>query len=466
VTRLGPRLGLALGAALAAFAVWLVFVDRSPKVVKAELQPWNLYHYAVGAGFFAEVGYWDLYPLTLDVDRAGDNSLRSILVVRDLRTGEKVPRGTLQVPSVPAHRRRELGAWVDALEPLEPLGTWRQMFTDRGYNASPAFTAVAGPLARAFPPTAPANRTLLALLDPVLLTVAIAALASKSARGAAGWALLFVAFPGVWHRQVGGFLEYDWLAALLVGAVATSAGSPRTAAVALAWATTTRVFPGMLVATMLVPGAWRAWRTGHLARFERTFLPTFALAGLAFVALGCTAGHGLASWAEFAVRIQEHASRHAGGEQRVGLGHLWTLGGAPSADEPVMAALLAERAPLRWASAALLLLASWLASLRRTRAEALFLGMVAVFALTVTSRYYAAAFLAWPVFAIRGSWLWLAWLALPLAGWLTWQAGLGPRATWWVLEGMVLAACSARLLQLLARDFAVVRRSRLRGRPG
>lgn len=454
----------AASALLVLFSVWLVAIDRSRRVERVEVQGWNLFHYGVGAAFFPELGYRDLYEATLAADEAGDRSLAHVQQVRDLGTATYRRRADLPPPRWDAETLARLDAWQNALEPYEGQATWRDMLRDRGYNGSPAYTALVGPFVRAFPPTEAGNVLVWTAVDPLLLLVA--ALAVASTRGPARAALsslAFVAFPGVWRRQVGGLVEYDWLAAVALGLCFTASGRPAPAAIALAWATAARVFPAALVGTLLLPGALRAARGRGWPAFDRVFVASFAGALAAFVLLGCTAGRGASAWVEFADRIRLHAARHPLGEQRVGLAHLWTAFGDPTGSEAAQQELLAARAPLPTLSGVVLAAGAAVAALRRTRAEAATLGLLVVFALTTASRYYAAAFLLWPVFAVRGRWTWAWVFALPPLAWAL--RGWEPRPTWWALEAVIGGGAAARAVGWLAWDAAVVRRS-LRRRRG
>ncbi len=417
---LGPRLRRVRpwqGAALAALAVAAVTHAAGPDLWRFVTTPWvrvwNVYHYYVGAKYFGEVGYSDLYRLSLAADRAHGDYWRPIERVRDLDSYLVVERASPEeearwLEKLASERRLELARDLSALAPQMKAKEWRGIFRDRGYNATPFWTVVGRAVTEILPATSPRALKTLAGLDLILLPLTFLALGRAFGARTATWILvLFCLSPVNRERLVGGFLQYDWFAAIGLGLAWLRRGKPIASALAFAYATLARIFPALLVASLALPVALRFLRRRRLARRDGLFAATFVAALVAGFGIGCLTPRGVGAWGEFAAKIGVHTEAHQTGEQRIGLAHALTrdfghLELEAEADAPSKqarrAALTAQR-PLYWVLAGLLLL-GWLAAtaLRRGRGDALLLGMVPLFALTVASRYY------WAILALFGAW--------------------------------------------------------------
>ncbi|MEQ1570912.1 MAG: hypothetical protein ABMA64_35105 [Myxococcota bacterium] len=416
-----PTRGLV--AALAALAAGWFVGPAAARWSAGEVQTWNVFHYTVGSRFFGELGYYDLYLGALAADAAGDDHFGYIDTVRDLHTYRKVDRDLAlrHAPQLSPERTAELQRVIGALAPTLTERDWRDVFVDRGYNATPAYTAVAGPLAAGLPSERAATRWASTWLDPLALAVGLAALGAAFGAEAAAWVVLLAAvFPGTQDRWLGAFLAYDWLAACLVGLAATHRDRPGLAAAAFAWATASRLFPAALVASLLLPDLRTALRERRLPDFARVFVPTYAACLGAAGLLGCTTTRGPGAWAEFVPRFWFHSQQHAVGRQRIGLRHL-LLGDTPDA---LREATAHAQAGL-WFALVAVGLAVWLvAAARSSRVEAAVLGFVPVFLVAVSSRYYWAGFALAGAAPGRGRVLALGFLAASACGYGARAAGL------------------------------------------
>lgn len=410
----------AVAAALLAVSWFLA--EPATSWVGGWTQTWNLYHYVVGVRFFGELGYDDLYVATLAVDRRHDDAFAKVDVVRDLRTYEKGPRAAIEGAydvdaALSPARQDELDTVVAALREADPQASWRDMFRDRGYNGTPSYTAVASVVARALPVEQPVTRWLSTAIDPLLIGLGVAAVGWAFGTEIAAWVVLLLAvFPGTQWRWLGGFLEYDWLAALLLAAAAVKTKRPAAAGIALAWATASRLFPAALLVSLLIPDV----RPGGDRTFARRLVLAFGVALGAFLLIGCLTPRGPGAWLEFVPRILHHSEQHVFGDQRIGWRHLalWTT------PEDLREAVAATRAAPVLAMTALGLVAWAVAAWRRTREEALQLGWLVVFLVTASSRYYWAGAALLPTVGLpRGRWLAVGFAATALAH--AWARNLG-----------------------------------------
>ncbi|MCB9687956.1 MAG: DUF2029 domain-containing protein [Alphaproteobacteria bacterium] len=409
-----------MAAALIA-AIWFL-AEPAATWAGGWTQTWNLYHYVVGVRFFGELGYDDLYVATLEVDRRHDDAFAKVDVVRDLETYEKGPRasvvGAYDVDrALSPERQEELDGLVRALREADPKASWRDMFRDRGFNGTPSYTAVASVVARALPAEHATTRWLSTAIDPLLILIGLAAIGWAYGTETTAWVVLLLAvFPGTVWRWFGGFLQYDWLAALMIAAAAVKKQKPEVAGAALAWATASRLFPAALLVSLLIPDL----RPGGDRVFARRLVLAFAVALAIFVGVGCLTPRGPGAWLEFVPRILHHSEQHVLGDQRIGWRHLalWTT------PEQLREAVLHARAVPIGVGVVLGLGAWGVAVWRRSREEALQLAWIVVFLVTVSSRYYwAGAALLPTVGPARGRWLAVGFAATAVAH--AWARALG-----------------------------------------
>lgn len=382
----------------------------------SEVRVWNVFHYYLGAEYFGELGYLDLYDAALRADAEGDDYWRRVRRVRDQTSYQRVPRDLSRSEQV--RERFSDERWenfkldVAALQRQRSARAWRSIFTDRGYNASPFWTAIARPLTHFLPARNPVSLKALASLDFLVLTGTFL-LIGRAFGARAGWLalLVFTLNPVDRGRLVGGFLQYDWLLALVISVWALRSRKPGWAAAGLAYATLVRVFPVLLVASLLAPEALRWIRSGRLRRETVRFASWFALFVILGLGIGCLTARGPHAWIEFGGNILHHGDHHTFGEQRVGLKHLFTQDlGDPGSLEGNSTERRArfESQETAYKAVALILLGLWAVAVHRRRgAEALLLGLVPFFALLVSSRYYWACLLLIPLLgerAVGGRW--------------------------------------------------------------
>ncbi len=372
--------------------------DLDRMVTKGELRYWSHYHYYLGAKYFAELGYDGLYDQTVAVDAAHDRRFRTLLDIRDLRTYDRVP--------IRLDQRVRSDAWSDArwqqfsadvlwFQPKFDDGSWRRILRDRGYNATPA----GGALYRLAAQLSLDQRTLFAvgLIDPLLLLIAFVVVGRVfgplKALLAAAW---FQIFFGNEFHTVGGPVLHDWLVALLLMACAVHRNRPMLGGMLLGYAAMVRVFPGFLLAGLVVWTFVTMRKAGAFPRFTNRFGRGVLAAVAVMFVVGCFTGRGLQAWPEWAANIELHRAEHRFGDKRIGLQHPFThpLGKGLSDFGPKTERRATWPDQKRyWLAAAAVLLALWaVAALRagdeRDPLDAMVFALPVLFAVLVLSRYY------------------------------------------------------------------------------
>ena len=378
--------------------------DDVTRLLRGKVRVWNVYHYYLGAKYFTELGYTDLYLATLAADVEGDGAfVERADKVRDLRTYEVVRREHVEEYSPEEHfsaaRWQQFKKDARALRDHRSLNGWRNVFRDRGYNGTPLWTTIGRALGR-MPADSP-GLLLLCSLDLVLL-VGTGLLAG---RAFGGWAatlalLLFVASPANVARLAGGLLQVDWLCAIVASVCLYRLQRERWAGLCMAYAVMTRVFPVVLVAALCLPAVFgllqRRWPSRRLAGYLASLVAGCLLAFL----IGLGNGRGLEGWTSFVQTITVHREQHVLGDRRIGLEHAFGV----DADEFGEGTPDARRAELLDARSVPFVLTSLLlcggfvlAVRRRDELDSLLLGVIPLFALMVLSRYYfgVLALLPW-----------------------------------------------------------------------
>ncbi|MBW2278487.1 MAG: hypothetical protein JRF63_13420, partial [Deltaproteobacteria bacterium] len=163
-------------AIIAGLALSAMLLNNASPVYRAlsgeYIRSWNVYHYYVGAKYFAELGYTDLYAATLLADdewrerkqNATAEERRQLSTVsdfghirqtRDMRTYLRIPRKSavadFERTNFSDERWEQLGKDTRALRAFLDDESWRGVLTDLGFNPSPAWTVLGTPVANLIP---------------------------------------------------------------------------------------------------------------------------------------------------------------------------------------------------------------------------------------------------------------------------------------------------------------------------
>jgi hypothetical protein len=404
---------------------------------------WEMFHYFMGAKYAPELSYDRLYVCTVVAEaELGHRSEVEARSIRDLRNDALISgREALRDPAA-CKRHFEPQRWqsfrADIARFRKLAGTaryWAEMQADHGYNPSPVWTIAGRALASLAPPSR-STLSRLALIDPLLMALTIAALGWGFGARSALLATIFwgTQAPATFSWTGGAFLRQDWLLACVLAAALLRKQRPMLAGFFLACSGMLRVFPCLLWAGPLVFAARELIRERRLRQASARMLCGGALACALLLPAGAIASGGTRQYSAFVEHLAMHAatpiSNHLSLRMLLSFApsaRFVTMVGADAADgdarwTDARRAQLERVAPLRVVlSVGLLLWFGWVVWGLRTRFIALALSSVLVFVLTDPSCYYHS--------------LWI--LALPLC-----------RARP-VLESVVLALAAASQLIVL-----------------
>ena len=372
------------------------------------LRTWNVYHYYLGSKYFDELGYTGLYAQTIVADREQDHRLRGVRQIRDMidyqvkPVAQVVPR--TRSPAFSEERWREFKRDLAVLLPRDPPELWDSILTDRGYNPTPCWNAVVSALSRRIDITHHAQLMVGTSIDLLLYLAMLLAMSWAFGTEAAMLSFLaFVLLPFNPTRLVGGFVQYDWLAAIALGLCFLHKRRPVPAAIALGYATMTRVFPLLLVAGLALPTLRRLWTERRLDRFTRRFALTFVAACAFGLAVGATSAKGAGGWHEWQDKIQTHNAGMTFGMGRVGLRHLFThrLGAEFEPTEEARRDRYEHQQAGYYVAAAVMVVLCAAAAWRRGKLNSLLLAMMLVYVLFVPSHYYWSMLAFLPLWRAR-----------------------------------------------------------------
>ncbi len=246
---------------------------------------WDQYHYYMGAKYFPELGYKNLYKcavvaqddlnnVTYQLDRPfnGDhNPVRSVDMRAEMRDADKkirdLPGENLLVPVGPIldqgdecrnafskERWDEYKADVAFYRIVSGKGYWTDMQKDHGFNPPPVWT-IAGKFFSDLSPASVRYLQFLASLDILYLLGMFVALWwgfgwRVFAVGAIFWGCQSSA-PFYWTG--GAFLRQDWLFFSVLSVACLRKRYFKIAGASLVYAGLLRIFPGLVVVGTLVP---------------------------------------------------------------------------------------------------------------------------------------------------------------------------------------------------------------------
>jgi hypothetical protein len=309
--RRAQRRGAWIVLAVAALLVWV----RLGPLGGTELHVWELYHHVLGAKYFSELGYVGLYDCTLAADvEAGFEFPPAVRPVRRLATGGVEKGDRVLGDAYGCKGRFSTARWrafthdVGVFRALFPPRRWGSILTDHGFNATPAWTITGAALTRVIP-VSRGTLFLFTLPDAILLAAMTAAFAwGFGLRAAAiAWIAIGTLYPSDFHWIGAAFLRYDWLALSAIGVALVRRGWLLAGAFALTWATGVRVFPGFLVAAVVIHAGLDLLRRRSLvlSPAHRRFA-LGCLLGLAALGALSVAVTGRDAWSGFVAHSREY----------------------------------------------------------------------------------------------------------------------------------------------------------------
>ena len=288
---------------------------------------WDTFHYYIGAKYFSELSYENLYDC-VSVAEAEDPLYRrrvELRKLRDLRTNLLV--GTADLLAHPERcterfspeRWREFKDDVAYFRRQQSPSGWNGVLSDHGYNATPVWTLLGATLAN-LAPLSDASLKPLVWIDFALFSAMTFLIG-----WAFGWRVLCVAllvlasnFPSRFYWTGGSFLRWDWLFYLVAGICLLRRNSPFAAGMCLAYSSLLRIFPIFVFAGPLFALLQTLWERRQARRagappppVDTRYLRLFAgaaLATLVLVPLSLSRTGGVPTMAAFARNTAKHAA--------------------------------------------------------------------------------------------------------------------------------------------------------------
>jgi hypothetical protein len=257
------------------------------------LNAYEFYHYYMGSKYFHEVGYFELYNASLVADdetgrlyRPPDDSILDLRTYRFRPVDDVLQERDAYRARFDAERWNEFAADVDFFKHRLGPAAWERILKDKGYNATPAWTALVGPgLSRRVSTESAWGMQALALLDVGLLLLAAAVV--WRVFGGFG-ALLSIVLLGSTYMTAhvhmkGAFLRTDFIVALVLAMCALKTGRHLLAGGLVGYATMSRLFPAVFAFGLLAKLAWDLWPAGRrvLGDLRERWRPGLVPAGLA-----------------------------------------------------------------------------------------------------------------------------------------------------------------------------------------
>jgi hypothetical protein len=308
------RSGLLVLAGLLAGLCWWNFLHFH---FGTYIHTWETYHYYLGGKYVRELGHTRLYECTVIADlEAGELRRGEQRLIRHLDTNTLGETHDIQSHPERCTAHFSAARWMtfkhdvawfrNAMSPAR----WERLQRDHGYNGSPVWAL----LGRLLAETAPASTTqilLLTLIDPLLLLIMWTAVGWSF-----GWRAMCVALiywgtnvPALFYWVGGGYLRQDWLALTVIGVCLLRRHWMAAAGAALTTAALLRIFPGLLIAGLVLKAAMHMAQRRRLTltpahrRFAGGCVVTLAV----LVPLSSALGGGWHAWGDFLDNSWKHA---------------------------------------------------------------------------------------------------------------------------------------------------------------
>lgn len=410
---LDRRFGVVVGVLVAGGLLsYLGGVRVHPATGRIHIHHADVYHYYIGAKYFAELGQTGLYEATVIADFEDDRRrFRPAMTIRDLRdSAREIPRKAVLkrrdeiVGRFSPDRWRYFKNDLAFFRKADPA-RWNasEIQRDHGYNGTPLTTAVLGALANWNPGGTAAFLAAAVWLDLVLV-LATGACVGLLLGGYAGGVFLFFWFANPlndYDFTGGGFLRYNYFIAIALGIAFYRRGWLVASGVGLATASLFRIFPVFFPFALLAADVLHPASRQRLRRNRSLYAATAVTAAglLAVTSLVSTPG-GINPWLEQASVVSSRNALQSPNGVSLRFPFLYRA-------EHNVSAVLAAAArgeTLDWLSAtnhtfearrfhfyaalAALLLVSVVFARRSRGTETFFLGIVAIFGVLIVSHYY------------------------------------------------------------------------------
>ncbi len=277
----------------------------------------EMFHYYLGAKYFEELGYYELYNAVIVADAEQDNALAGIPLYTNLKDYQNTQRETAlinvdRIKNLFSEKRwkaykHDVSFFKKAIgAPRSPA--LYSLLMDHGYNASPASTFVLSILTNVIPVT---QIRLLAVLD-VLLVSTMIALVFRTFGFDMGALFSIYFFVNALNDQghiSGSLLRYDWLFYIVVAVCLLEKGRFASSSFFLTLSTMMKVFPVVLFYGIGVAIFRKVKTTRTVDKKYIRFVLAAVVTGLVLFLLPAVYfGSALRPWKDFSTNMALHNS--------------------------------------------------------------------------------------------------------------------------------------------------------------
>lgn len=278
---------------------------------RGHIHHWEQFHYTLSAKYFDELRYDGLYVASVDAQKQA-RIYPLPAQIRDLRNDKVISIAEAEAHGREVRARFSHARWAEFYaDNLYFLRANHHSYMDlirkdHGFNATPAWVAVAGLLVRDIA-IDDHSAGLLAWIDPLLMALALLAVWRCFGLTTLLWCVIVLgtSYAGRYYWIGGSLLRVDWLAAVMAAACAMQTRYFLLAGLLLGYATVQRLFPLFFMLLPAVLAFWQ-WRRKENMRGRFALCGGFGIAILAGVMVGAIATGGMYTWIECYQQISLH----------------------------------------------------------------------------------------------------------------------------------------------------------------
>ena len=351
---------------------------------------WDTYHYFLGAKYFQELGYTRLYECTVIASHEDEDWIPRLERIRDLKTYKTV-NYRLAIMESECKKSFSKPRWMqfktDVAVFRESLKSiWPGVLRDHGYHGTPVHNMFAMSLSNKFELTY-RNLVLASLIDMIALVIMFA-FVSKSFNPRIGllFAILFcVNFPSRFVHIGGSFLRYFWLAALIAAFCFMKQKKYLQSGIFMGLSSMLVIFPVLFSVGVGVKAVREYLSKRVLQKEYLDFGKGFTAAMIILYLASLSVGHGFIDWVEFKEQMDLNAYRFS--QHRIGMKNLMVQDIQLSNKEKKNAYENKKTSYILMATAAIIITLSLIKRFDELETS-IILGMLLLFTLTITVRYY------------------------------------------------------------------------------
>jgi len=254
-TSIPKRIAIILLSALI-FISAVNYMRWGPALLTERIDSYDVIHYYLGAKYFNELGYYDLYPAIASVDYEAGPYKSELTSYRAQEPdvgyalkpiSEAIAQGrSIQMTSFSPERWELFRRDFVHLQREYTLtrNHWATLLKDRGFNATPAWIALVSPIANLVSVN---YIKWLCFADVIFLAIGLLFIRWAYGNITALWALefIFLSYSLRWPVISWAFFRYDWVCALMVALALIRKNHHFWAGALTAFASLFRLFPAL-----------------------------------------------------------------------------------------------------------------------------------------------------------------------------------------------------------------------------